>query len=83
MHGQIKPKDQARHEFNISKLRGDTVAYAEQAEKMEDVMKVELGNFPPSEILVISFSYVIRLDIINEVFWAFRIPATLTPRYDS
>lgn len=69
-------------EYLINKAAGNTVAYAEQVKDTEDIMKVELGNFPPGESLTIIFSYLVNLDVINEVNWAFRIPSTLTPRYD-
>lgn len=82
VQGQIKEKDQAKKEFIIHKTHGDTVAFAEQLKDTEDIMKVQLGNFPSGEELTICFSYLVRLDVINEVNWAFRIPATLTPRYN-
>jgi hypothetical protein len=69
-------------EFIANKAAGNTVAYAEQLKETEDIMKVELGNFPSGEELTICFTYLVRLDVINEVNWAFRIPATLTPRYN-
>ena len=82
VQGQIKEKTQAKMEFLVNKAAGNTVAYAEQVKDTEDIMKVELGNFPPGESLTIIFTYLVNLDVINEVNWAFRIPSTLTPRYD-
>lgn len=80
--GQIKEKNQAKTEFLLNQAVGNTVAYAEQLEETEDVMKVQLGNFPPGEPLTIVFKYLARLDVFNDVNWGFRIPATLTPRYN-
>lgn len=80
--GKIKEKTQAKMEFLAHKAAGDTVVYAEQVQQTEDIMKVELGNFPPNEPLTIAFKYMVKLDVINDVNWAFRIPSTLTPRYN-
>lgn len=80
--GMIKEKSQAKMEFEVNKALGNTVAYAEQLEETEDIMKVKLGNFPPNEPLTIVFKYMTRLDVFNEVNWGFRIPATLTPRFN-
>ena len=57
------------------------VAYAEQIEETEDIMKVELGNFPAGETLKICFKYIVKLDVVDEALWSFIIPSTLTPRY--
>lgn len=82
VEGKIKEKNQAKAEFLVNKALGNTVAYAEQLEETEDIMKVQLGNFPPGETLTIVFKYMTRLDVFNDVNWGFRIPATLTPRYN-
>lgn len=79
--GRIKPKKAAKREFNSAKKQGDVVAFAEQHEEMQDIMKIELGNFPPKETLQISFSFITKLDISNQSCWNFIIPSTLTPRY--
>lgn len=47
----------------------------------EDIMKIELGNFPAQEHLSITFSFVEPLDIIASQYWKFVIPSALTPRY--
>ena len=80
--GQIKEKNQAKAEYLANKAVGNTVAYAEALEETEDIMNVELGNFPPQEELKIIFTYQTTLDVINDVNWGFRIPAALTPRYN-
>ena len=80
--GVIKEKKQAKKEFNEHKARGNTVAYAEQLEETEDIMRVELGNFPAGETLKICFKYIVRLDVVDEALWSFIIPSTLTPRYN-
>jgi len=79
--GQIKPKDEARAEFQAHKAIGSTVAYAEMKDNDEDIMKIDLGNFPPGQNLSITFCYVEPLDLIATQFWKFVIPSALTPRY--
>ena len=82
VQGKIKEKEQAKAEFQANKAKGNTVAFAEQLSETQDIMKIELGNFPAQQALTIVFSYLVTLDIINEVNWGFRIPCTLTPRYN-
>jgi Vault protein inter-alpha-trypsin domain/von Willebrand factor type A domain len=79
--GQIKQKEQARAEFEAHKAIGSTVAYAEMKNNEEDIMKIELGNFPAAQSLTITFTYVEPLDLIASHFWKLVIPSTLTPRY--
>src|SRR3990167_8294437 len=80
--GQIKPKEQAKAEFEAHKAIGSTVAYAEMKNNEEDIMKIELGNFPANQSLTITFTYVEPLDLIASHFWKLVIPSTLTPRYN-
>lgn len=79
--GLIKEKEQAKQEFEHHKRQGHTVAYAEQLEDTTDIMRVELGNLPANEVLKICFRYIVRLDVVSDIYWGFRIPSTLTPRY--
>ena len=81
--GQIKMKAQARHEYQQHLAVGNVVAYAEQLSEKEDVMVIKIGNFPGGEKLQIRYTYLTKLDIINECFWGFRIPSTLTPLCDN
>lgn len=80
--GKLKEKTQAKIEYEYNKAVGNTVAYAEQKSDTEDIMEVKLGNLLPNEPLSIVFSYHMRLDIVNEYQWGFRIPVQLTPRYN-
>ena len=79
--GQIKPKEQAKQEFEAHKAIGSTVAYAESKDNEEDIMKIELGNFPAQQPLTITFTYVEPLDLVATTYWKFIIPSCLTPRY--
>jgi len=81
--GCIKEKHQAKAEFLDHLKKGHTVAFAEQLEQTSDIMSVELGNFPQNETLKICFKYIAKLDVIADVFWGFRIPVALTPRYNA
>src|SRR3990167_9541502 len=79
--GQIKPKEQAKAEFEAHKAIGSTVAYAEMKNNEEDIMKIELGNFPANQSLTITFSFVQPLDLVASQYWKLVIPGPLTPRY--
>ena len=79
--GVIKEKEQAKAEFKHHQAMGSTVAYAEMKDQEEDIMKIELGNFPPNKPLTIIFTYVEPLDLIATQYWRLIIPSTLTPRY--
>ena len=79
--GEIKEKQKARQEFEERKARGDKVVYAEIHETMKDVMTMELGNLGPLEEISITLKFIIMLDVHDETNWLFRIPCTLTPRY--
>lgn len=81
VEGKIKPKDVAKQEFEQHKALGSTVAYAEMKENEEDIMRIELGNFPAGEELIITFTFVDLLDLVASKYWKLVIPSTLTPRY--
>ena len=49
----------------------------------EDIVKIELGNFPAQQSLDIIFSFVEPLDIIASQYWKFVIPSALTPRFQA
>lgn len=82
VEGLIKKKAEAKAEFIQNKIRGNTVAYAEQLVDTQDIMRLELGNLPAGEVLTITFKYYMNLDVINNLYWGFRIPLTLIPRYN-
>ena len=79
--GKIKEKNQAKKEFEEHKAKGDFVAFAEMKDETPDIVKVELGNYPPGEPLSITFKYAEKLDLIANKLWKLVIPSTLTPRY--
>lgn len=80
--GVIKEKETAKAEFEYHKAKGDTVIYAGTDENNADIMKMEIGNLRPGEEITVNFSYLVKLDIIDYTNWSFRVPCTLTPRYN-
>jgi uncharacterized protein YegL len=82
VRGLIKEKNQAKQQFEEEKAKGNTVVYVDSDSANPDVMTAKLGNFPAKESLEIALTFIMPLDIINNMYWELIIPSTLTPRYD-
>lgn len=81
IEGLVKEKEQAKKEYKETIKKGNTAAYAELNEKVNDIMKVQVGNIPPLTEIEIEFSYLERVEVSMNKFNKFTIYSTLTPRY--
>jgi von Willebrand factor A domain-containing protein 5 len=79
--GQVKEKLQARREYDQSVQSGYQAALGSAAAATTDIMKIEIGNVPPGQQVVLTLTYDAPLDSVYEGNWEFKIPSTLTPRY--
>lgn len=80
IQGDIRPKDEARFEFSKNKAKGNTVIIAEaKNDDFEDFLTFQLGNLPSLSILQVCITYLARLEIVDDKYWSFKIPASLTP----
>lgn len=80
--GIVKPKEEAKHDYQAAISKGHTAAYSEINEDTGDVMKVLLGNILPNTSISITYSYIQKLEVSLGRFWCFRLFSTLTPRYN-
>lgn len=81
IQGVIKPKKEARAEFQEAVKQGKTAAISEINESNADIMKVELGNLPSFEEAAITYSYIEKLETSMNCFWKYTQHSTLTERY--
>ena len=81
IYGLIKEKSEARAEYTENLEKGNTVAYAEKIDSVNDIMKVNLGNLLPGETISLSYSYIEELDVFLNTHWQLIIPTALTERF--
>lgn len=79
--GQVKEKQQARREYEQNVQQGNQAALGSTAAATTDIMKIEIGNVPPGQQVLLTLTYDAPLDSVYEGNWEFKIPSTLTPRY--
>ena len=79
--GQVKEKERARQEYDQSVNNGYQAALGSTASSTTDIMKIEIGNIPAGQKVVLTLTYDAPLDSVYEGNWEFKIPSTLTPRY--
>jgi len=82
IRGVIKRKEQAKEEYKEALAQGKTAAYSEINEETGDIMKVMIGNIPPSSTIAITYSYIQKLEVAANKFLCFRLFSTITPRYN-
>jgi len=79
IQGLVKEKEEARKTFEHHKEQGDLVAYAEITEESDSVMCVKIGNIPPGAEIVITLSYIERVEISLNKFWRLTLFSSLVP----
>lgn len=79
IEGIIKEKREAKKEYLENFTEGNTTAYAEITEAAGDIMKVLIGNIPPSTAVQISFSYLQQLEVIRNQFYRFAFHSEINP----
>jgi len=82
IRGVIKKKEQAKEEYREAISQGKTAAYSEINEDTGDIMKIMIGNIPPSSTVAITYSYIQKLEVAANKFLCFRLFSTITPRYN-
>lgn len=81
--GSVKEREQAKQEYQSNVNQGYQAALVSTAKSTTDIMKIEIGNIPPFEEIVLTLVYDAPLESVYEGNWEFKIPSTLTPRYHS
>jgi hypothetical protein len=81
VEGIVKEKEEAKKEYNEAVKQGKQAVYAEIDPNSKDIMNMEIGNVGPNEEVKISVSYLQELNIEQNTFYQFHLPATISPRY--
>lgn len=86
LRGEVKPKEEAREEFDRHKAAGHTVGLME--ENTSEIFTTELGNIPADTKVKIELSFVTLLkrhltEDDNEATTSLTIPTSIAARYGS
>jgi len=76
----IFPKENATKIYQDAVERGHGAAYMSFDNQQEDILTLSLGNIEPNETLIVTVSFVQKLNV-EDLSWAVRIPTTFTPQY--
>lgn len=77
--GVVKPREEARAEFERALLEGKTAALLE--EERSSLFTEEVGNIPPGALLEVEVSLDQPLAWRAEGAWSWRFPTVVGPRY--
>ena len=63
--------------------KGDTVVMSEVGSTFlsQTMVTTKIGNFLPKEDMILTYTYVEKLNVSMNKYYKFILPATLTPRY--
>jgi Vault protein inter-alpha-trypsin domain/von Willebrand factor type A domain len=77
-NGEVKPKQQARNEYNSAVSAGKSAQLMSQ--KAKDLFEISLGNFGANETIVITFTYVTETSFANGIL-SLHLPLFSKHRY--
>ncbi len=77
--GDVRPKAQARADFEAALAEGKTAGILEQ--EKPDIFTQEIGNVPPRTRVTAKITIDIRLAWLPEGEWELRFPTVIGPRY--
>jgi Ca-activated chloride channel family protein len=77
--GDVRPKAQARADFEAALAQGKTAAILDQ--EKADIFTQEIGNVPPRTTVVARITVDMRLAWLPEGEWELRFPTVIGPRY--
>lgn len=77
--GDVRPKAQARADFEAALAQGKTAGILEQ--EKPDIFTQEIGNVPPRTRVTAKITVDMRLAWLPEGEWELRFPSVIGPRY--
>ena len=77
---QLMERNKAKVIYEDAVAGGKTAAFAAPSRKQGDVIKFNIGNFPPKSKATMVVSGFMQLEV-EDLSWCFRLPLTIVPKY--
>jgi uncharacterized protein YegL len=82
LEGKVKEKAQAKKEYEEAVNQGQQAAMGSTNSATTDIMHIDIGNIPAGQEVLLTIVYYAPLESVYNGNWEFKIPSTLTPRYN-
>eukprot|EP00347_Sterkiella_histriomuscorum_P020358 403338114 len=80
MSTKVEYKESAEVKYLNAVSQGDTAVMGKYTETQRDMIKLQIGNFPPHSTAVVTCYFDLKLDI-EDVSYCLRLPISYVPRY--
>ena len=77
---QLMERNKAKVIYEDAVAGGKTAAFAAPSRKQGDVIKFNIGNFPPKSKATMVVSGFMQLEV-EDLSWCFRLPLSIVPKY--